>query len=84
LRRRVGLHRIRLQVGELKLELIEQRSTLRGLTKPIVPQPPDRELELLDQQRTMLRFTLRRRGPQLGSAECRSLRNDSEHVHSPD
>jgi hypothetical protein len=76
LRRRLGLHRIRLQVGELKLELIEQRFTLRGLTKPIVPQLPDRELELLNQQRTMPRFTLCRGGPLLGSAECRPLRND--------
>jgi hypothetical protein len=44
LRRRLGLRRIRLQVGKLKLKLIEQRTALRGLAEPIVPQLPDREL----------------------------------------
>jgi len=58
------LARIRLQVGELRLELIKQRATLRGLSEPLVPELPDRELELLDQQRAVLRLALRRRGSQ--------------------
>jgi len=49
LHHRLGLCRIRFQISKLKLKLIEQRSPFRGLTKPIVPQLPDRELELLDQ-----------------------------------
>jgi len=36
-RRRFGLRRILFQVGELKLELLEQRATLRGLAEPLVP-----------------------------------------------
>jgi hypothetical protein len=36
-RRRFGLRRILFQVGELKLELLEQRATLRGLAVPLVP-----------------------------------------------
>ena len=62
LRRRLGLRGIRLQIGQLQLELIEQRTTLRGLAEPLVPELPDRELELLDQQRAVLRLALRRRG----------------------
>jgi hypothetical protein len=49
----------------LKLELIEQRTSLRGLAEPLVPELPDRELELVDQQRSVLRLALRRRGSQL-------------------
>ncbi|OAF19248.1 hypothetical protein AXW67_38005 [Bradyrhizobium neotropicale] len=46
------------QIGELQLELIQQRSALRGLPELLVPQLLDRELELLDQQcpRLGLRF----------------------------
>jgi hypothetical protein len=76
LRRRLGLRRIRFQIGKLKLELIEQRTALAGLAEPIVLKLPDRELELLDQQRTVLRLALRRRGPQLGRTECLALRKD--------
>jgi hypothetical protein len=42
----------------LKLKLIEQRAALRGLAEPLVPQLPDRVLELLDQQRAVLRLAL--------------------------
>jgi hypothetical protein len=49
LRRRLGLRRIRFQIGQLQLELIEQGTTLRGLAEPIVLELPNRELELLDQ-----------------------------------
>jgi hypothetical protein len=38
LRRSVGLRRVRFQIGQLQLELIEQRTALRRLAKPIVPQ----------------------------------------------
>jgi hypothetical protein len=34
--RRFGLRSILFQVGELKLELLEQRATLRGLAEPLV------------------------------------------------
>ena len=76
LRRRLGLRSIRLQIGELKLELIEQRTTLRGLAEPIVPQLPDRELELLDQQRPVLGLALRRCAPYLGRTQRLALRDD--------
>ena len=52
-RRRLGLRGVLFQVGELKLELLEQRAALRGLAEPLVPQLGDRELELLDQQRAV-------------------------------
>ena len=74
--RRVRLRRIRLQIGELKLELIEQRTTFRGLAEPIVPELPDRELELLDQQRPVLGLALRRRGPLLSRTQRLALRDD--------
>jgi hypothetical protein len=61
LRRRLGLRRILLQIGELKLKLIEQHPAFRGLPEPLVPQLPDRVLELLDQERTVLRLALCRR-----------------------
>ena len=51
--RRLGLRRILFQLGELQLELIEQRAALRGLPEPLVPQLGDRELQLLDQQRAV-------------------------------
>ena len=76
LRQHLGLRSIRLQIGELKLELIEQRTTLRGLAEPIVPQLPDRELELLDQQRPVLGLALRRRGAYLGRTQRLALRDD--------
>ena len=41
-RRRLGLRRILFQIGQLKLELIEQRATLRGLAELLVPQLLDR------------------------------------------
>jgi hypothetical protein len=49
LRRRLGFRSIRFQIGELQLELVEQRTTLRGLAEAIVPELPNRKLELLDQ-----------------------------------
>jgi hypothetical protein len=33
--RHVRLRRIRLQIGQLQLELVEQRTTFRGLAEPI-------------------------------------------------
>jgi hypothetical protein len=42
----------------LQLELIEQCAALQGLSKPLVAQLGDRELHLLDQQRTMARLGL--------------------------
>ena len=59
------LRRIRLQISELQFELIKRRATLRGLAEPLVPQLPDRELELLNQQRAVLRLALRRGRPLL-------------------
>jgi hypothetical protein len=44
LARGIRLRGIRLQIGELKLELVEQRATFRGLAEPLVPELPDREL----------------------------------------
>jgi hypothetical protein len=70
------LRRIRLQIGQLKLELIEQRTTFRGLPEPIVSQLPDRELELLDQQRPVLCLALRRRGSQFSRTQRLALRDD--------
>jgi hypothetical protein len=63
------LRGILLQISQLKLELIQQRATFRGLTEPLMPQLADRVFELLDQQRTVLRFALR------GDA-CRTLGNE--------
>ena len=51
-----GLCSILFQVGELKLQLIEQRATFRGWPKLFVPQLVDRILELLDQQRAVVCF----------------------------
>ena len=51
LRRRLGLGRVLFEVGELQLELLEERAALRGLAEPLVAQLGDRELQLLDQQR---------------------------------
>ena len=42
--RSLGLRGILLQIGELQLELIQQRSALRGLPELLVPQLLDREL----------------------------------------
>jgi hypothetical protein len=74
--RRIGLRRIRLQIGELKLELIEQDTTFRGLAEPIVSELPDRVLKLLDQQRPVLCLALRRRGSQFSRTQGLTLRND--------
>src|SRR3984893_4357198 len=57
-RRRFGLCNIFFQVGELQLKLIEQRATLRRLSELLVPQLLYRELELVDQQRAVLRLAL--------------------------
>src|SRR5262245_24069544 len=56
---RLRLRGILLQIGQLKLELIQQCAAFRGLAEPLVPQLPDRVFELLDQQRAVLRFTFR-------------------------
>ena len=74
--RRVRLRRIRLQIGQLQLELVEQRTTFRGLAEPIVSELPDRELELLDQQRPVLRLALRHRGSHFSRTRGLALGND--------
>jgi hypothetical protein len=73
---RLSLRSIRFQIGELKFELIEQRPTFRGLAEPLVPKLPDRELELLNQQRAVLRLALRCRRSHLSCAQCLALRDD--------
>ena len=70
------LRGIRLQIGQLQLELIEQRTTFRGLAEPIVSELRDRELELLDQQRPVLRLALRRRRSLFSRTQGLALRND--------
>ena len=70
------MRRIRLQIGQLQLELIEQRTAFRGLAEPIVSELPDRELELLDQQRPVLCLVLRRRGSQFSRTQGLALRDD--------
>ena len=70
------LRRIRLQIGQLQLELVEQHTTFRGLAEPIVSELPDRELELLDQQRPALRLALCRRGSQFSRTQGLALGND--------
>src|SRR6266700_2938900 len=71
-----GLRSILFQISELKLELIEQIATLRGLAEPLVPQLSDCVFELLDQQRAMLRLALRRRSSRLCCAQRLALRDD--------
>jgi hypothetical protein len=46
------------------------------LAEPIVSKLPDRELELLDQQRPILGLALRRRGSLFSRTEGLALRND--------
>ncbi len=55
-RRRLGLGLVLLQLEQLQLELVEQRAALRRLAEPVVPQPGDLVLELLDQQRLVANF----------------------------
>ena len=83
LRPYLRLRSVRLQIGQLQLELIEQqRTALRGLAEPIVSELPDRELELLDQQRPVLRFALRRRSSLLSRTQGRPLRDDERMRNS--
>lgn len=70
------LRGIRLQIAQLQLELIQQRTTFRGLAEPIVSELPDRELELLDQQRSVLCLALRRRGSQFSRTHGLALCDD--------
>jgi hypothetical protein len=60
----------------LQLKLIEQRTPFRGLAEPIVSELPDRELELLDQQRPVLCLALRRRRSQFSRTQGLALGND--------
>jgi hypothetical protein len=46
--RHLGLRGILLQISQLKLELIQQCATFRGLAEPLVLQLPDCVFELLD------------------------------------
>ena len=65
---RLGLPGVLLEIGELQLELIQQRSALRGLSELLVPQLLDRQLELLDQQYPRLRLGFRHQpGRSLGT-----------------
>ena len=83
LRRCLRLRSVLLQIGQLQLKLIEQqRTALRGLAEPLVAELPDRELELLDQQRPVLRFALRRRGSLLSCTQGRPLRDDERMRNS--
>lgn len=66
LRRGLGLRGVLFQILELQLELVQQCAALRGLSELLVPQLPDREFELLDQQ--CLRLGIR-----LGGQAGRSL-----------
>lgn len=63
------MRRILLQVGKLKLKLLQDVAAFRGLSELLVAQLGDRELQLLDVQRVGLRFVLRRHG-----ADFRGLR----------
>ena len=63
--RGLGLRAIFLELEQLQLQLVEQRAALRRLAEPLVPQPGDRKLQLLDLERTRLGFVLRRRGARL-------------------
>jgi hypothetical protein len=47
-----------LQLGKLKLELLEHCASFRGLPKPLVAQLGKRILELLDHRRAVLRLVL--------------------------
>src|SRR2546430_957226 len=75
-RGRLGLRGILFQIGELQLELIEQPASLRGLSEPLMTKLPDRELELLDQQRAVLRLALRRGHSRLCRSQRLPLRDD--------
>jgi len=57
-RRSLRLCRVLLQIGELQLELVQQCAALGRLSELLMPQLPDRELELLDQQCPCLGFRL--------------------------
>ena len=74
--RHIRLRWIRPQIGQLQLELVEQRTALRGLAEPIVSQLPDCELELLDQRCPVLGLALRRRSSLFSRTQDRTLGND--------
>jgi len=56
LSRSLGLRCILLHIGKLQLELLKHGAAFRGLPEPLVLELGDRELHLLDQQRTMAGF----------------------------
>jgi hypothetical protein len=47
------------QIGEMQFELINRRAVLRGLAELLVPQLPDGELELLEQERPGMSLSFR-------------------------
>jgi|LNAP01.1.fsa_nt_gb hypothetical protein len=55
----LSLRRVFLQLEQLQLELVQQRAALGRLAEPFVPQLGDGVLQLLDQQRPLLRTRLR-------------------------
>ena len=67
----LGLRGVLLQIGELQLELVQEGSALGGLSELLVPQLPDRELELLDQQCPRLCFCFRGQAGRTLSAQHR-------------
>ena len=81
---RLRLRCICLQIGELELKLLQDRTAFRRLTELHVAQLRDCELQLLDMQRAGLRFVLRRRSarfrrnyPLLRSGQRFALRRES-------
>ena len=76
LRGRLSRGGILLQLGERKLELLEDGAPFGGLSEPLMPQLGNRVLELLDQQRAELRLTLERAGARLGRKQRFAGRND--------
>jgi hypothetical protein len=74
-RRRLGC--ILLEIGQLQLELLEHGAALGGLTEPRMPQLGNHELQLVDQQRAILRLALRGGGLCLCGKQRLALREDN-------
>ena len=74
--RSLGLSLIFLELEQLQLELVEQRTTFRRLAEPLVPQPGDHVAQLLDLQAPSLGLVLGRRGARFGQPQRRTLCHD--------